>query len=515
MPSRRPAAKKRHTEEDLRDLRVGLYCRVSKENDGNDKSIREKSVDDQEREGRRWVDQHHCTLTRVYRDPGRSASRFATRKREDFDMLTADIDAGKLDVIWFWEQSRSTRRLGVYAELRDLCRDHGVLWVIRDRVYDPASSADMLSPAIQAIISEDESEKISQRVTRGKKSGAEAGRPPGRVPYGYKRIFDPETGRSKEDVPDTWSDDGRPVEDSPAFIVREIFDRIAAGSTILAIWRDLNARAIPTTSGNGRRWYHSTIRKIAMNPAYAGLRVHQGEILEGVKSFGPPLVDEDLFWTVRGIVTDETRRKWRARAVPASTLVSSIALCGECGAKMITAWGRRERAIYHCCEHDCATITTTKLDDYVEEVMVRWLSDPDVAASLTAGDDSAAAKQARGDAARARVELEDWRRLVDLGEVTPTGYARAEQRLLAQIAAAEEAMQAATVPLVLRGKLGQQARAGWEACDREAKRAIIRLVADIRIKRSERWQRGPVAPLVHERVEWQWLLGPKTEGGSS
>jgi DNA invertase Pin-like site-specific DNA recombinase len=512
MATQRTPAKRRHNIHDLTDLRVGLYCRVSRENDADDKSIREKSVDDQEREGREWAKRHKCRVVRTYRDAGRSASRFATKEREDFTELGADIKANKLDVVWFWEQSRSTRRLGVYAELRDLCRDHGVLWVIRDRVYDPNNTQDMLSPAIQAILSEDESEKISLRVTRGKKSGAEAGRPASRPPYGYRRVYDPATGRSSHDVPDTWDGNGRPVEDSPAFIVRDIFARLAGGSTILSIFRDLNDRRVPTS--NGSIWYQSTIRRIAKNPAYVGLRVYHGEILDGVPGFGPPLVDPETFWAVQRIITDPARSTWRA--TPASTaLVSSIARCAECGGLLIQGKrhdGDRVTRFYHCREKDCTAIDTPKLDEYVEAQIIDWLSNPDVAAALTAGDHSEAAKLARADADRARHELDEWRHLIERGEITAAGYAVAEKAILARIHAADETAQAATMPIVLRGKLGRQAKSGWKKLDRDGKRTIIRAVADIRLKRSERWQRGPSALPVQERVDWKWLLIDPDEG---
>src|SRR4051812_17313989 len=99
---------------DLTGLRAGLYCRVSK--DGGD----EKSVNDQETVGHAWASQQGAVVAGVYRDVYRSASRYATRERESFNRLLADIRNDQLDLVWFWELSRSQRRLGVFADLRDL-----------------------------------------------------------------------------------------------------------------------------------------------------------------------------------------------------------------------------------------------------------------------------------------------------------------------------------------------------------------------------------------------------------
>jgi site-specific DNA recombinase len=92
----------------------------------------------------------------TYADPDMSASRFATKKnRPEFERMVADVKAGKLDVLWFWEISRQQRRLDVFAGLRDMCRGHGVLWVMRDRVADPADSKDPLLAGIQSMMAED------------------------------------------------------------------------------------------------------------------------------------------------------------------------------------------------------------------------------------------------------------------------------------------------------------------------------------------------------------------------
>src|SRR6266567_721830 len=244
MP-RRPPAKRRDIN-DLSDLRVGLYCRVSLDKGGT-----EKSVDDQEAVGRQWVERAGAKLEErhVYRDADRSASRFATKQRENFNRLLGDIEAGELDVVWFWELSRSQRRLDVFARLRDLCREQSVLWVIRDRVYDPTNYADMMTLGMLSVIGENESEMTSLRVLRGKAASAARGRPGGRCPYGYRRVYDPNTRQLVRQEPDIWDGNGRAIEDSPAWIVREIYDRYAAGEGTIAIMRDLNRRGIPAAEG--------------------------------------------------------------------------------------------------------------------------------------------------------------------------------------------------------------------------------------------------------------------------
>src|SRR2546421_2956776 len=281
----------RSTKRDLSDLtglRTGVYLRVSnadkcktckgrkRGNDGEpcgdcqgtglilDEAGQERSTGTQRRVFGEWADRAGVLVADEYPDPDISASRFANKKnRPQFERMRRDVEAGRLDILWFWEISRQQRNLRVFADLRDLCRDKDVLWVIRDRVADPADSKDMLLAGIQSMIAEDESEKLSVRVTDGLMSIAKAGRPAGgQVPYGYRRIYDPVTRDWDRDQPDELDGDNNAVEDSPASIVREIYDRIKGGDSLYAIHHDLNDRGI-RTPGGGKRWDSSAVRSIA------------------------------------------------------------------------------------------------------------------------------------------------------------------------------------------------------------------------------------------------------------
>jgi site-specific DNA recombinase len=89
-----------------------------------------------------------------------------------------------------------------------------------------------------------------------------------------------------------------------------------------------------------------------------------------------------------------------------------------------------------------------------------------------------------------------------------------ERRLQEAIAEAEQRVQDATLPQVLRGNIGPQAKAGWYALDLEAKRQVIRTVADIRVQPVGR--RGNKQVPMRDRVAWRWLIGPEmqpAEGG--
>jgi DNA invertase Pin-like site-specific DNA recombinase len=505
----------------LTGLRVGVYLRVSRADKEDKKQLdAERSTSTQRRIYREWADRAGVELADEYADPDISASRFAVKKnRPEFERMVADVQAGKLDILWFWEISRQQRRLDVFARLRDLCRDMGVLWVIRDRVADPANSQDMLLSGIQTMIAEDEAEKLSQRLFDGKESAAAKGRRAGRFPYGYKRgKYDPGTDTFGPDEPNVLDGDRNAVEDSPAYIVREIFERIMAGDSITSIRRDLNRRGIP--SPDGAEWSNSRVRYIAMNPAYAGLRVRHIErgaglsnraaaILPGVKTQWPPLIGEETFWSVYRRLADPARTTTRPHR-PGGRLLAGVARCGECGCKLTTKLasrrGRPREDMYACRERGCVGVYESDLDDYVTRVMIRWLSLPETAEQLAANGDSEKAALARADLERANAEHADLLRSAKRGGVSLALAEAMEQEIMARITDAKQQVADAELPPLLQDLVGEQAERGWAGLTIPQRRQVIADVADIRVCRVGR--QGNQQVPVRDRIEWHWLIGP-------
>ncbi|MEV7046600.1 recombinase family protein [Amycolatopsis sp. NPDC051061] len=65
------------------------------------------------------------------------------------------------------------------------------------------------------------------------------------------------------------------VIDSEAAIVRELFDRFAAGDSLRALAAWLTEAGVSTR--HGRPWNPSSVRTILTNPRYAGHAVYQGK----------------------------------------------------------------------------------------------------------------------------------------------------------------------------------------------------------------------------------------------
>ena len=116
------------------------YLRVSL-----DRSGRQRSNEDQHTDNERAAETHGWRLAKPYRDVG-SASRFASKRRDDFDRLVADLQADRFGagVLILWESSRGSRRLSEWALFLELLEERQVLVHVTShaRTYDLTNPRD-------------------------------------------------------------------------------------------------------------------------------------------------------------------------------------------------------------------------------------------------------------------------------------------------------------------------------------------------------------------------------------
>src|SRR4051812_24156956 len=291
-------------------MRAVIYARVS--SDPNDRG---RSVEEQETECRAVCERNGWDLVETFKDNDRSASRYATKDRPSYRSLIEFIDAGKADVLVTWESSRSSRDLAEYVRLRNLFERHGVLLSYSGRVFDMAEADDRFQTGLDFLLSERESDQTRKRVLRAVRANAEKGRPHGRPLYGYRREYDGR-GELVAQVPD----------EATAPIVREAARRVLDGETPFAVAQDFDRRGIPTPR-NGSRWDLTMIKRLCINPGYAGKRVHQGRVVGDAT--WPPLLDEGAHLALVARLGDPRRRSQRDSS--AKHLLSGIVTCGTCG----------------------------------------------------------------------------------------------------------------------------------------------------------------------------------------
>jgi DNA invertase Pin-like site-specific DNA recombinase len=215
-----------------------MYLRASQ-----DKSGRSISVKSQYEEGLEFFEEHGIRLLMVYSDNNLSGSQYATHDgRDEYELALADLRSGRAQVLWTFDSSRAQRDLEMYLRLRRICIDARSLWAYGGRVYDMTIAKDRQDTAQDALDAERTADNISEHTTRGIKSRAKRGEHAGAIAYGYRPIYDPNTGKSE----------GWVIVESEKEVIRRIVDWCLARKKVTWIARTLNAEGVPCP--RDRRW---------------------------------------------------------------------------------------------------------------------------------------------------------------------------------------------------------------------------------------------------------------------
>jgi site-specific DNA recombinase len=466
-------------------MRAVIYARVS-----DDERQDHRSVGEQELECREAATGHGWTVDKVFTDNSRSASRYATKVREEYERLLAYLAEAPVDVLILWESSRGGRELERWAGMLNLCRRRGVLIhvVTHERTYDLKKSRDWKVLAEDGVNNAYASDETSERVLRTVRTQAAKGKPHGKLLYGYKREYDAR-GVFVAQV----------EHPEQAAVVREAARRIKAGDSLYAIAADFNARAIPAPRGG--QWIPTQIKRICVNPAYAGLRVHQGAVV------GPAvwaaLLDEETFSACVRRLTDPARKTLRDTSLKH---MLSGALKGACGGRM-RVLKSRGYLTYSCTVDFCTAVRTDRVEKAVSLFVTERLENPDILEAIASRGDIAAAG-AKSRVRELRLRLDGFYEAAALGHITPGALAKIEARLAPEIEAAEAQAVYAPVPQLLRDVAGPGARERWETLTVGQKRELVNLVADLRLSRTVRGSR-----FTHWRLaESRWVGDDRTWG---
>lgn len=231
-----------------------------------------------------------------------------------FDRLREIVAPGH--VIVCWEASRLSRDLGALIGLRDLCIERGVAMSYGGQLVD----LDEPKFVIDGMISEQEAKKTRDRILRAHRANLAEGKPHGRVPYGYKIVRDPDTGKST----------GRTPDPDRAPLVQEAARRVLAGQSFGSV-----VRWIETKDPIG--WDSAKLRRILTNATYAGYRTNSTTVggkrgpqeIHGTGTWEPILTDEQH----HDLVALFAGRKTGPRGVPVKHLLTGIARCAVRGVR--------------------------------------------------------------------------------------------------------------------------------------------------------------------------------------
>lgn len=357
-----------------------LYGRASQ-----DRHKLMRSIDDQLTDMVGWCLPIEWYPEAIVRDADRSASQWRRRQREGFDEAMALIESGKYGGFASWEPSRAGRDMEVYVQLRKACQRAGVLYLTHGRVYDFSRSDDTFMMGFEFLRAEADANTMRERQLRTVKINVDKGRPHGRLPYGYRRVYDQHTGVLLRQEPDPHTGQ----------IVRDAARDVLAGKSMYSIAMRLQDAGEPTPkkpwAESPRGWDTYTVRQVLQNPTIAGKRVYCGEVIGDAQ--WEPLIDWEDFQKIQRLFADPGRLVKGGGGMAAKTLMVHIARCHYCGRPLKRATMRKKERTpavkYQCQFRGCykTMISQPGLDAYVEQVVLEWFQNPTNLAWLTGDDD--------------------------------------------------------------------------------------------------------------------------------
>jgi DNA invertase Pin-like site-specific DNA recombinase len=306
--------------------RAAIYCRLSQQGG--------RSVERQEQDGRGIAVENGWQVVEVFQEWG-SASEFAKKSfanggRKEWRRLLEGIEAGDFDVVIVWAEDRSNRDLAQGIEFARLCEGGGVRLVLPSYDYDLADPEDRNRFYGEVLAAQREVARLSKRVRRYCLQEAQEGR----AHHGGRRAFGT-VGAGQHRVREAQAEREREL-------IREAAVRIRDGDTLRGIVVDWTDRGV--TGSAGRPFTTRTLSRMLREARLAGLREHHGKLYPSDSI--EPIVDRELWETVRAILTDPARLAMAVGGTP-RYLLTGLAFCGVCKAKLRIEYKDGKR--YYIC----------------------------------------------------------------------------------------------------------------------------------------------------------------------
>ncbi len=288
----------------------------------------DQSIEGQLRDCRDYAKKNNITIIDTYIDRHISGTDF--ENRQEFNRLLKDAAKHQFSCVIVWKIDRFGRNREELAISKVKLKKCNVQ-LLYAKEHIPEGPEGIILESLLEGMAEYYSAELAQKVRRGLRESALKGHALGANPcLGFhivdkKYVLDPET----------------------APVVREIFERYAAGETARQICDDLNRRGVRTAKGEAFKC--GTIYFALRNEKYTGIYRYGDIVLTDVI---PRIVPQDLYERVQDILVSNSRNRSKTRCTAVSEfLLTGKLFCGHCKNKMIgeSGTGRSRTYYYYKC----------------------------------------------------------------------------------------------------------------------------------------------------------------------
>lgn len=328
IPARKRAGSQR-TAAQVQKIRVAAYCRVS-----TDSEEQESSYEAQVSHYTEYIkSKPEWQMVEVYADDGISGTN--TAKRDEFNRMIADCEAGKIDLILTKSISRFSRNtLDCLKYTRKLKALNIAVFFEKENINTMDSKGEVLL-TIMASLAQQESESLSANV----RMGIQYRNQQGKVQINHNWFL----GYTKD------SEGNLVIDPEQAEIVRRIYREYLEGASFLQIKRSLEADGIPNGAGH-LKWHESNIHQILTNEKYIGdallQKTYTVSILDKkraanngempkyyVEGSHEAIIDRDVFMKVKAEIARRANLNpdGKRRVYSSKYALSGMVFCGHCG----------------------------------------------------------------------------------------------------------------------------------------------------------------------------------------
>ena len=386
IPAKRQVGNTARQQDAKPKLRVAAYCRVSTDSDEQ-----ATSYDAQVEHYTEFIQKNpEWEFAGIYADDGISGTN--TKKREDFNRMIDDCEAGNIDMIITKSISRFARNtLDCLKYIRQLKDKNIPVFFEKESINTMDAKGEVLI-TIMASLAQQESQSLSQNV----KLGLQFRYQNGQVQVNHNHFL----GYTKD------ADGNLIIDPEQAEVVKRIYHEYLEGYSMDRIAKGLEADGILTGAGK-TKWWTSTINKILRNEKYIGdallqktyttdflnkTRVKNNGIVPQyyVEGNHEAIIPKDIFLRVqeelvrRRVV--KTSANGKKRSYSCNHCFAQIVICGECGEMFRRIhWNNRgcKSVVWRCIsrleptgqECHARTVNETVLENVVVQAINTLLGD--------------------------------------------------------------------------------------------------------------------------------------------
>lgn len=338
-------------------MNVVIYARFSSH------SQTEQSIEGQLKVCYEYAKSNDMTVVGEYIDRALTGTN---DNRPEFQKMLIDSEKRRFEGVLVYQLDRFARNRFDSATNKAKLKKNGVRVIsAKENITDDASG--ILVEGILESMAEYYSVELSQKIHRGMDINAEKCLSNGSNP-GLGYIVDKETRKFA-------------VDSEGAAIVKEIYERFAAGESKSEIIRDLQRRKVKTALG--KDFSMNSLSKMLSNKRYIGYYIFNGkETPDGM----PRIIDDELFYRVQTILSRNKLANARTRGNGEYLLTTKL-FCGYCREMMTGYSGVGKKGIkyrYYSCKNakkkrcNKKSVSKEVIEKRVIEVCLSQLTDENI-----------------------------------------------------------------------------------------------------------------------------------------